>query len=255
MSGCPPLLALLDSIPRRGLLLAGKALLFVRPLELTFIEVMHPHLRIARPVSDLKRSVDRYRKGLGLQEIGGFENHEGFDGVMLGHRGATFHFEFTFSRTHTVMPTPTPEDLFGFYLPAQHEWKKARSVMLESGFAEAAAFNPHWQQRGRTFEVPRTLLHRPRTVPMAHQSAPMRNQDEDRRAPSRPLALRQPAGRGWHHRGLTAANRAACAPPPWSRAEGQPSPAARRHVWRAIQALCAVRRHRSEEHTSELQSL
>ena len=45
---------------------------------------MSLHLRIARPVSNLDRSVALYRHGLGLEEIGRFENHEGFDGVMLG---------------------------------------------------------------------------------------------------------------------------------------------------------------------------
>ena len=28
-----------------------------------------------------------YCRGLGLQEIGRFENHDGFDGVMLGTQG------------------------------------------------------------------------------------------------------------------------------------------------------------------------
>ncbi len=113
---------------------------------------MHAHLRIARPVSSLERSVAMYRTGLSLQEIGRFENHEGFDGVMLGNPGLNYHFEFTYCRTHPVSPTPTPEDLIVIYLPEPNEWQSACNLMLKAGFIESNPFNPYWQQRGRTFE-------------------------------------------------------------------------------------------------------
>src|SRR5216117_1123775 len=64
---------------------------------------MPTQLRIARPVSALDRSVDMYRKGLGLMEIGRFENHAGFDGVMLGRPDLQYHFEFTYRRAHPVV--------------------------------------------------------------------------------------------------------------------------------------------------------
>ena len=113
---------------------------------------MHPHLRIARPVGDLERSVALYRKGLGLIEIGRFRNHAGFDGVMLGKPGLGYHFEFTYCVTHPVSPAPTPEDLVILYLPDPEVWRKQCALMLEAGFLPVTAFNPYWQQRGRTFE-------------------------------------------------------------------------------------------------------
>jgi hypothetical protein len=93
-----------------------------------------------------------YRKGLGLTEIGRFEDHEGFDGVMLGRTGLGYHFEFTYCRTHPVEPRPTPEDLVVFYLPDPAEWRRTCQSMREAGFKEVSPFNPYWQQRGRTFE-------------------------------------------------------------------------------------------------------
>jgi catechol 2,3-dioxygenase-like lactoylglutathione lyase family enzyme len=66
----------------------------------------NPHLRIARPVSDLERSAAMYCRGLGLAEIDRFENHEGFDGVMLGTIDLPYHLEFTYRRTHPVPPSP-----------------------------------------------------------------------------------------------------------------------------------------------------
>ena len=113
---------------------------------------MPGHLRIARPVSALERSVDMYRKGLGLIEIGRFEDHAGFDGVMLGRPDLQYHFEFTYCRTHPVAPAPTAEDLLVFYLPDEDEWQATCAAMLAAGFIEVPSFNPFWQQRGRTFE-------------------------------------------------------------------------------------------------------
>jgi len=78
---------------------------------------MSHHLRIARPVSDLARTTTMYCHGLGLRIVGSFEDHDGFDGVMLGLKGSGYHFEFTHSRTHPVVPAPTPEDLLVFYVP------------------------------------------------------------------------------------------------------------------------------------------
>lgn len=95
-----------------------------------------------------------YRSGLGLVELGRFENHDGFDGVMLGKPGMGWHFEFTFCRTHPVAPSPTPEDLAVFYLPQPAEWGKACASMLDAGFVEVEPFNPYWRERGRTFRDP-----------------------------------------------------------------------------------------------------
>ena len=115
---------------------------------------MKAHLRLARPVFDLERSVRMYRRGLGLDEIGRFEDHEGFDGVMLGCGGRHFHFEFTHCRAHQVTPTPTPEDLLVFYIPERSEWQDTCDRMAPAGFREVASFNPYWQRTGRTFEDP-----------------------------------------------------------------------------------------------------
>ncbi|MFO1304942.1 MAG: VOC family protein [Burkholderiales bacterium] len=113
---------------------------------------MVPHLRIARPVSDLPRAVEMYKRGLDLHEVGRFADHDGFDGVMLGHPGAQYHFEFTLCRAHPVRPAPTPEDLAVFYVPREDDWNHRCVAMREAGFVEVRSFNPYWAQQGRTFE-------------------------------------------------------------------------------------------------------
>jgi catechol 2,3-dioxygenase-like lactoylglutathione lyase family enzyme len=115
---------------------------------------MTPHLRVARPVGSLERSAAMYRDALGLRVLGRFEDHAGFDGVMLGLPGAPYHFEFTRSRTDPVAPTPTPEDLLVLYLPDVREWQRRCEAMRAAGFSEVSAFNPYWQRQGCTFADP-----------------------------------------------------------------------------------------------------
>ena len=110
------------------------------------------HLRIARPVSDLARTRAMYCQGLGMRVLGNFEDHDGFDGVMLGLPGASYHFEFTFCRTHRVAATPTSEDLAVFYVPDAHEWQIACARMLVAGFRRVQAVNPYWEAHGHTYE-------------------------------------------------------------------------------------------------------
>jgi len=109
-------------------------------------------VRIARPVSDVDRAAAMYMRGLGLTEVGRFENHDGFDGVMLEKAGLGFHFEFTHCRTNPISPSPTPEDLIVFYVPSAEPWRARCAAMLSAGFQEVDSFNPYWKQRGHTFE-------------------------------------------------------------------------------------------------------
>ena len=113
---------------------------------------MSYHLRIARPVSDIRQTAAMYCAGLGFRILGHFEDHQGFDGVMLGRAGLNYHFEFTRYRSHTIEPTPTVEDLVVFYIPDASEWERSRANMVAAGFKPVASFNPYWDSRGQTFE-------------------------------------------------------------------------------------------------------
>lgn len=110
------------------------------------------HLRIARGTTDVRRTETMYCAGLGLQVLFRFENHEGFDGVMLGSPGADYHFEFTHCRTHPIAPATTPEDLVVFYVPDPEEHFTVCENMIAAGFRRTASFNPYWDAHGATFQ-------------------------------------------------------------------------------------------------------
>ena len=73
-------------------------------------------LRIARPTDNLKTLSKMYEKGLGLEVLAKFENHENFDGIILGHPNIDYHIEFTHHKGTKVGKAPTIENLLVFYL-------------------------------------------------------------------------------------------------------------------------------------------
>jgi len=95
-----------------------------------------------------------YCDGLRLRVLSRFCDHDGFDGVMIGAPDSEYHFEFTHCHTQTVIPSPTPEDLLVLYYPSKSDWELACEDMERAGFQSVPAFNPYWQERGRTYRDP-----------------------------------------------------------------------------------------------------
>jgi catechol 2,3-dioxygenase-like lactoylglutathione lyase family enzyme len=111
-------------------------------------------VRIARPTDQLGKVVKFYTEGLGLEILDHFEEHEGFDGVMVGIPGELYHFEFTQQRGHLVGRAPTQDNLIVFYLPDQQEWQRAVENIQAIGYEPVTSYNPYWEQNGVTFEDP-----------------------------------------------------------------------------------------------------
>ena len=113
-----------------------------------------PILRVVRPSDNLEALLRFYEQGLGLTVLFRFEDHERFDGIMLGSVGAPYHFEFTRARGHIAGRAPTTDNLLVFYLPDENEWRAAVQRMRAAGFDPVSAFNPYWDREGVTFEDP-----------------------------------------------------------------------------------------------------
>jgi len=113
-----------------------------------------PKLRVARPTDNLEALIGFYRDGLGLEILYRFENHDGFDGVMLGRSGAPYHFEFTQAHGHSAGRAPTQDHLLIFYIPNSTDWENAVHAMQAAGFDPVTSFNPYWDRQGLTFEDP-----------------------------------------------------------------------------------------------------
>lgn len=110
--------------------------------------------RIARPTNQLEKLIDFYEKGLGLERIGEFWQHEGYDGIMLGLPDNQYHIEFTQSEEIMELPHPTKEHLFVFYVANRFERDKIVNRLACLGYQEAEPENPYWGRGGVTIEDP-----------------------------------------------------------------------------------------------------
>lgn len=113
-----------------------------------------PTLRVARPTDNLESLLRFYRDGLGLEVLFQFHDHDGFDGVMLGQRGAPWHLEFTHARDHAAGRAPTQDNLLVLYYPNLIEWESAVERMQAVELQPVQSFNPYWDRFGLTYEDP-----------------------------------------------------------------------------------------------------
>jgi len=109
-------------------------------------------MRIARATNDLKRISKMYEAGLSLKKLGSFEDHQGFDGIMLGHESCDYHFEFTQERNVKAAISNSEENLIVFYVPDVEDYKKIAAQMIQAGFIKVTSHNPYWDQFGSTFQ-------------------------------------------------------------------------------------------------------
>ena len=107
-------------------------------------------LRVARYTERLDEVVAFYRDGLGFTEIGGFRDHDGYDGVFLAVPGTGAHLELTAGGGHGI-PAPHPESLLVLYLGDD---ETVQTVASRLGVDPVAPANPYWSEHGVTFEDP-----------------------------------------------------------------------------------------------------
>ncbi|MFI5039480.1 MAG: VOC family protein [Solirubrobacterales bacterium] len=107
-------------------------------------------LRVARHTERLDALVRFYRDGLGLSEVGRFEDHDGYEGVFLEVPGTGAHLELTAGGVHGA-PVPHPETLVVFYLGDE---QSVQAVAARLGAEPVAPANPYWAEHGLTFEDP-----------------------------------------------------------------------------------------------------
>ena len=109
-------------------------------------------LRIARPTDQLAEIVQMYVDGFGFEILGQFQDHDGFDGVIIGHRNHPYHVEFTSHQGATVGRAPTKDNLLVFYVPSDTSFEGCCCTLKAAGFLEVDPYNPYWGTAGKTFE-------------------------------------------------------------------------------------------------------
>jgi len=110
--------------------------------------------RIARPTNQLDAIIRFYTEGVGLEIIGEFKDHQGYDGVMFGLPGKEHHLEFTSYADTTEIPAPTKEHLLVFYFNDFTHYTEANERLKQMGCFPVEPENPYWNGKSETYEDP-----------------------------------------------------------------------------------------------------
>jgi catechol 2,3-dioxygenase-like lactoylglutathione lyase family enzyme len=107
-------------------------------------------VRFARHTERLEEVVRFYRDGLGMPEIGRFEDHDGYDGVFLAFPGTGAHLELTSGGEH-LAPCPHPESLIVLYVESD---EAVQEILARVGAVPVEPSNPYWAMHGVTLQDP-----------------------------------------------------------------------------------------------------
>jgi catechol 2,3-dioxygenase-like lactoylglutathione lyase family enzyme len=111
-------------------------------------------VRVARPTDKFEEVIRFYRDGLGLKILATFSEHAGYEGIMFGLPGASYHLEFTHHAEGSPCPAPSRDNLLVFYIPDEQAIKRLVVHMEQMGYPPVSPENPYWQAHGTTIEDP-----------------------------------------------------------------------------------------------------
>ncbi|OOG62585.1 VOC family protein [Flavobacterium sp. A45] len=110
-------------------------------------------LRVARHTNDLDKIEAFYINILGFERLGGFQNHNNYDGIFIGKSGLDWHFEFTQSK-EKVNHTFDEDDIIVLYPATILEFDVFFNRLIDNNISILPSKNPFWNQNGKMFLDP-----------------------------------------------------------------------------------------------------
>lgn len=104
--------------------------------------------RFARYTNNLEQLKSFYIDILGLELLGGFENHDGYDGVFIGKANENWHLEFTKS-DEIVTFNFGEEDILVFYPNSKLEFELIHDRIESHSIKFIDSKNPYWNENGK----------------------------------------------------------------------------------------------------------
>ncbi len=104
--------------------------------------------RFARHTNNLEQLKSFYIDILGLELLGSFENHNGYDGVFIGKPTENWHLEFTKS-DEIVSFNFGEEDILVFYPNTKLEYEMIHDKLVTNKIEFIKAKNPYWNENGK----------------------------------------------------------------------------------------------------------
>ena len=103
--------------------------------------------RYARHTNNLDSLISFYQNIIRLEKLGGFKDHNGYDGVFLGLPNQDWHLEFTYSN-NKADHHPDRDDLIVFYLDSEEEVQTIIDRAKQADILPTTSQNPYWNENG-----------------------------------------------------------------------------------------------------------
>lgn len=103
--------------------------------------------RYARHTNNLDNLVNFYQNIIGLEKLGGFKDHNGYDGIFLGFSDQDWHMEFTYSNDKADHH-PDRDDLIVFYLDSEAQIQIIIDKAKQAAILPVISQNPYWNENG-----------------------------------------------------------------------------------------------------------
>lgn len=111
--------------------------------------------RIMRPTTKYEAVIAFYEQGVGLNKLGEFVDHDGYDGTMLGLPVEAYHLEIIQTREGDPNPCLNKDNGLVFYIEDPDELAAVVARIEAMGYSPVEAKNPWWGDHGSvTFEDP-----------------------------------------------------------------------------------------------------
>lgn len=99
--------------------------------------------RFARHTNNLEQIKSFYTEVMGFDLLGGFQNHNGYDGVFIGKSNENWHLEFTQSWEKAIHSFDE-DDLLVFYPNSKLEFESLLERLTQHNILFIEAKNPYW---------------------------------------------------------------------------------------------------------------
>ena len=104
--------------------------------------------RFARHTNNLEQLKFFYIDILGFELLGGFEKHNGYDGIFIGKSDENWHLEFTKSE-EVVTFSFGEEDILVFYPNNKLEFEIMLDKIKNHEIEFILGKNPYWNENGK----------------------------------------------------------------------------------------------------------
>jgi hypothetical protein len=104
--------------------------------------------RFARHTNNLEQIKSFYIDVLGFQLLGGFENHNGYDGIFIGRANENWHLEFTKSE-EIVHFNFNDDNIIVFYPKNKIDFDLIMNKIQSQNIDFIKAKNPYWNENGK----------------------------------------------------------------------------------------------------------